>query len=80
MKKRFRISHILTQAKLAWNLSQIAPLSRRLTSKEYNLAVSHPKKTRYSAEAKIKFDRVDFKSIAELVKLNALPLAYFPER
>lgn len=29
--------------------------------------VSHPKKTRYIAEAKIKSDRVDSKAIAELV-------------
>ena len=42
------------------------------------MAVSHPKKTRYIAEAKIKNDRVDSKVIAELVRLDALPLAYFP--
>jgi len=40
--------------------------------------VSHPKKTRYIAEAKIKSDRVDSKAMAELVRLDALPLAYFP--
>ena len=30
------------------------------------------------ARAKIKSDRVDSKAIAELVRLDALPLAYFP--
>jgi transposase len=59
--------------------NQIAPLFRQLTAKGYNVVVSHPKKTRYIAEAKIKSDRVDSKAIAELVRLDALPLAYFPE-
>jgi len=59
--------------------NQIAPLFRQLTAKGYNVVVSHPKKTRYIAEAKIKSDRVDSKAIAELVRLDALPLAYFPD-
>jgi transposase len=59
--------------------NQIAPLFRRLASNGYNVVVSHPKKTRYIAEAKIKCDRVDSKAIAELVRLDALPLAYFPD-
>lgn len=40
------------------------------------MSVSHPKKTRYISEAKIKSDRVGSKAIAELVRLDALPLAY----
>ena len=58
--------------------NQIAPLYRQLSSLGYDVVVSHPKKTRYIAEAKIKSDRVDSKAIAELVRLDALPLAYFP--
>jgi len=58
--------------------NQIAPLFRQLTAKGYDVVVSHPKKIRYIAEAKIKSDRVDSKAIAELVRLDALPLAYFP--
>jgi transposase len=58
--------------------NQIAPLFRQLSSKGFDVVVSHPKKTRYIAEAKIKSDRVDSKAIAELVRLDALPLAYFP--
>jgi transposase len=58
--------------------NQIAPLFRKLTSRGFNVMVSHPKKTRYIAEAKIKSDRVDSRAIAELVRLDALPLAYFP--
>jgi transposase len=54
------------------------PLFKQLTSRGYDVVVSHPKKTRYIAEAKIKSDRVDSKAIAELVRLDALPLAYFP--
>ena len=59
--------------------NQVAPLYRVLTKKGYAVSVSHPKKTRYIAEAKIKSDRVDSKAIAELVRLNALPLAYMPD-
>ena len=36
------------------------------------------KRLGYIAEAKIKSDRVDSKAIAELIRLDALPLAYFP--
>ena len=43
------------------------------------MLVSHPKKTRYIAEAKIKSDRVDSKAIAELARLDALPLSYVPD-
>jgi transposase len=45
----------------------------------FDVVVSHPKKTRYIAEAKIKSDRVDSKAIAELMRLDALPLAYMPD-
>jgi transposase len=45
----------------------------------YTVLVSHPKKTRYIAGAKIKSDRVDSKAIAELARLDALPLAYMPD-
>ena len=42
------------------------------------MQVSHPKKNRYIAEARIKSDRVDSKAIAELVRLDALPSSYMP--
>ena len=81
MKKCFPTSRIFEVGKVGMESSnQIAPLFRQLTAKGYNVVVSHPKKTRYIAEAKIKCDRVDSKIIAELVRLDALPLAYFPER
>jgi len=51
-----------------------------LQSKGYDVVLSHPKKTRYIAEAKIKSDRVDSRAIAELARLDALPLAYMPEK
>jgi transposase len=56
----------------------VAPLYRQLASKGFDVLVSHPKKTRYIAEANIKSDRVDSKAIAELARLDALPLAYVP--
>jgi len=40
--------------------------------------VSHPKKTRYIAEARIKTDKVDSQALAELLRLNSLPLSYMP--
>ena len=58
--------------------NQVAPLYRQLMKRGYYVSVSHSKKTRYIAEAKIKSDRVDSKAIAELVRLEALPLAYVP--
>ena len=60
--------------------NQIASLYRLLTKKGYDVSISHPKKTRYIAEAKIKSDRVDSKAIAELVRLDALPSAYMPNQ
>jgi transposase len=60
--------------------NQVAALYRRLESKGYSVVLSHPKKTRYIAEAKIKSDRVDSRAIAELARLDALPLAYMPEK
>jgi len=55
-----------------------APLYRALVKEGYRVEVSHPKKTRYIAEARIKSDRVDSKAIAELVRLDALPRSYMP--
>ena len=60
--------------------NQIAPLYRLLSKKGYTVSVSHPKKTRYIAEAKIKSDRIDSKAIAELARLDALPPAYMPDQ
>jgi len=71
---RFRVDRVGLEAS-----NQVAPLYRQLVSKGYDVFVSHPKKTRYIAEAKIKSDRVDSKAIAELVRLDALPLAYMPD-
>jgi transposase len=58
--------------------TSIAPLYRRLTEEGYDVLVSHPKKTRYIAEARIKTDRVDSRALAELLRLNSLPESYVP--
>ena len=50
----------------------IMPLYRQLTGKGYNITVSHPKRTKYIAESRIKNDKVDSKALAELLRLNAL--------
>jgi transposase len=55
-------------------------LYRQLVERGYSVSVSHPKKTRYITEAKIKSDRVDSRAIAELARLDALPLAYVPDK
>jgi transposase len=72
---RFNIGKVAMESS-----NQVAALYRTLESKGYTVIVSHPKKTRYIAEAKIKSDRVDSKVIAELTRLDALPLAYMPEK
>lgn len=53
--------------------THVAPLYRRLVEEGYEVQVSHPKKTRYIVEARIKTDRMDSRAIAELVRLDALP-------
>jgi len=56
--------------------THVFPLYRALVGRGFRVEVSHPKKTRYIAEARIKSDRVDSKAIAELVRLEALPQSY----
>jgi transposase len=56
----------------------IIPMYRKLVGEGYEVTVSHPKKTRYIAEARIKSDRVDSKVLAELLRLNSLPESYIP--
>jgi hypothetical protein len=58
----------------------IIPMYRRLVEDGYDVTVSHPKKTRYIAEARIKSDRVDSKALAELLRLDSLPTSYIPPR
>ena len=73
------LSHFNVSRVAMESSNQVASLYRQLASKGYSVVVSHPKKTRYIAEAKIKSDRVDSRAIAELVRLDALPLAYMPD-
>jgi len=74
------LSHFKVERVAMESSNQVAPLYRQLTKEGYSVMVSHPKKTRYIAEAKIKSDRVDSKAIAELARLDALPLAYMPDK
>ncbi len=53
-------------------------LYRKLTEEVYDVTVSHQRKTRYIAEARIKTDRVDSQALAELLRLNSLPESYVP--
>jgi transposase len=67
--------------KLAMEASTyIIPLYRKLTDHGYNVTVSHPRKTRLIAEARIKSDRVDSRTLAELLRLDSLPTSYIPPR
>ncbi len=58
----------------------IIPMYRKLTEQGYDVTVSHPKKTTYIAEARIKSDRVDSKALAELLRLDSLPESYIPPK
>jgi transposase len=71
--KPYRVERVAMEA-----TTSIAPLYRRLTEEGYDVLVSHPKKTRYIAEARIKTDRVDSQALAELLRLNSLPESYVP--
>jgi transposase len=62
---RFNVSKVAMESS-----NQVAALYRKLKNKGYQVIVSHPRKTRYIAEAKIKSDRVDSKVIAELTRLD----------
>ena len=69
----YRVERVAMEA-----TTSIAPLYRRLVDEGYDVVVSHPKKTRYIAEARIKTDRVDSRALAELLRLNSLPESYVP--
>ena len=56
----------------------IIPMYRKLVGEGYDVLASHPKKTRYIVEARIKSDRVDSKALAELLRLDSLPESYIP--
>jgi transposase len=71
--KLFRVERVGLEAS-----THVALLYRALVKEGYVVLASHPKRTRYIAEARIKSDRVDSKVIAELVRLDALPLSYMP--
>ena len=71
--KPYRVERVAMEA-----TTSIAPLYRRLTQEGYHITVSHPKKTRYIAEARIKTDRVDSQALAELLRFNSLPESYMP--
>jgi transposase len=76
-----RFLELIHPDKLAMEASTyIVPLYRKLTEQGYDVTVSHPKKTRYIAEARIKSDRVDSKALAELLRLDSLPESYIPPR
>jgi transposase len=74
------LSHFNVDKVAMESSNQVASLYRKLKGRGYCVVVSHPKKTRYIAEAKIKSDRVDSKVTAELARLDALPLAYMPDK
>ncbi len=57
----------------------VAPLYRQLKKEGFDAVVSHPRKTKLIAEAKIKSDRVDSKAIAQLLRMDWLPLSYVPD-
>jgi transposase len=58
--------------------TSIIPVYRALQGTGYDILASHPKKTRLIAESRIKTDRVDSWAVAELARLDALPLSYMP--
>lgn len=71
---QFKVGKVAMESSTA-----VAPLYRQLKKEGFNAVVSHPKKTKLIAEAKIKSDRVDSEAIAQLLRLGWLPLSYVPD-
>jgi transposase len=61
------------------SFTAVAPLYRQLKKEGFDAVVSHPRKTKLIAEAKIKSDKVDSKAIAQLLRMDWLPLSYVPD-
>ena len=78
-----KVSSYLSQHKVGRvameSSTAVAPLYRQLKKEGFDAVVSHPKKTKLIAEAKIKSDRVDSKAIAQLLRMDWLPLSYVPD-
>jgi transposase len=70
---RFPINRVAMESS-----TSIVPVHRALRGRGYEILVSHPKKTRLIAEARIKTDGVDSWAVTELARLDALPLLYMP--
>ncbi|MFP3985624.1 MAG: hypothetical protein ACLFU9_06645, partial [Candidatus Bathyarchaeia archaeon] len=61
---RFNISRVAMESS-----NHGASLDRRLESKGYDVIVSHPRKTHYIAEAKIKSDRLDLQPVESYLRV-----------
>ncbi|MEM0348952.1 MAG: transposase [Candidatus Caldarchaeum sp.] len=59
--------------------SYVHPMYRRLRDMGLKVFVAHPRNTRLIAENRLKSDRSDSRSLAELARLGALPRSYIPE-
>jgi len=71
---QFKVEKVAMESSTA-----VTPLYRQLKKEGFNAVVSHPRKTKLIAEAKIKSDRVDSKAIAQLLRMDWLPLSYVPD-
>jgi len=54
------------------------PIPDRLEEHGFEVALSNPSKTRLIAEAKVKTDKVDAKTLAALLRADMLPTCYVP--
>src|SRR3989304_1022625 len=73
------LSHFNVRKVAMESSTAVAPMYRQLKKDGFDAVVSHPKKTKLIAEAKIKSDRVDSKAIAQLLRMDWLPLSYVPD-
>ena len=51
-----------------------------LDDADFEVKLSHPLKTKAIASAKVKTDKVDFATLAHLLRSDRLPLAYVPQK
>ena len=56
------------------------PIHDRLEEHGFDVALSNPSKTRLIAEAKVKTDKVDARTLAALLRADMIPTCYVPGR
>jgi transposase len=66
-------AEIVMEASCTWEY-----LYDRITSQGFSVCLAHPTRTRAIAEARVKTDRIDSETLAQLLRADLIPKAYVP--